>query len=105
MTDNGSKADYVRRQGQSRAHVCHWPGCGKQVPPAVWGCRAHWYALPADLRARIWRAYRPGQEVDGRPSSAYLDAARAVQSWIASRGSPPPAPDLFNSTAKGVRNV
>jgi len=32
-----TKADYVRSQGQTRNHHCHWPGCDKQVPPAMWG--------------------------------------------------------------------
>lgn len=77
-----SKADYVRRQPQRRNHACHWPGCGRQVPPAMWGCRAHWYKLPAHLRTLIWRTYRPGQEIDGRPSRDYVTAARAVRKWI-----------------------
>lgn len=77
-----AKADYVRSQGQTRDHHCHWPGCGRQVPPAMWGCRAHWFALPASLRARIWATFKPGQEVDGTPSREYLDAADAVQRWI-----------------------
>jgi len=38
-----TKADYVRSQGQTRNHHCHWPGCDKQVPPAMWGCKGHWY--------------------------------------------------------------
>lgn len=76
------KADYVRRQGQDRNHHCHWPGCSRQVPPAVWGCKPHWFKLPKDLRDKIWRAYRPGQEVDQRPSRAYLEAAQEVRAWI-----------------------
>lgn len=77
-----SKADYVRRQKQTRFHTCHWPGCGKQVPPAMWGCKEHWFKLPKGLRDRIWATYRPGQEVEMNPSEAYLDAADAVQNWI-----------------------
>lgn len=77
------KADYVRSQKQTRPHHCHWPGCGANVPPAMWGCRKHWYMLPAALRARVWAAYRPGQEVDMRPSREYLEVAREVQDWIA----------------------
>jgi hypothetical protein len=79
------KAGYVLRQKQDRRHECHWPGCGRQVPPAMWGCRSHWYALPKELRDRIWRTYRPGQERDINPSGDYLAAARAVQAWIAAR--------------------
>lgn len=82
---NASKADYVRSQGQSRNHHCHWTGCDKQVPPAMWGCRTHWYRLPAELRNRIWRAYQPGQEISGRPSADYVAIAREAQAWIATQ--------------------
>ncbi len=87
-----SKADYVRSQPQTRGHTCHWPGCGKQVPPAMWGCKAHWFALPATLRARVWRAYRPGQENDMRPSESYMEVAQAVQDWIAAQSALTVAP-------------
>jgi hypothetical protein len=63
-------------------HTCHWPGCGKQVPPKLWGCREHWYRLPARLRAEIWAHYRPGQEITKTPSREYIEAAKAVQDWI-----------------------
>lgn len=89
MADNiplGEKADYVRAQPQSRSHTCHWTGCTKQVPPAMWGCKQHWFKLPAALRARIWRAYRPGQEKDMRPSEEYMVAAHDVERWIAQQG-------------------
>lgn len=77
------KADYVRSQGQTRDHHCHWPGCTKQVPPAMWGCKQHWFKLPTHLRNKIWATYRPGQEVTLTPSAAYLAAADEVQKWIA----------------------
>ncbi|MDZ4374002.1 MAG: hypothetical protein U1C74_21615 [Phenylobacterium sp.] len=95
-----SKADYVRRQAQFRDHHCHWPGCAAHVPPAMWGCRKHWYALPKALRDRVWRTYRPGQERDMRPSAEYLQVAREVQAWIAANAKPAPAPkpDLFGET-------
>jgi hypothetical protein len=76
------KVDYVLAQGQTRNHTCHWPGCGKQVPPAMWGCKAHWFKLPKHLRDKIWATYRPGQEVNMTPSKAYLEAARQVDQWI-----------------------
>lgn len=82
MTPIGEKVSYVKRQGQTRNHHCHWPGCDKQVPPALWGCRPHWYTLPQHLRDQVWKAYRPGQEVSGTPSADYLAVARAVQQWI-----------------------
>jgi hypothetical protein len=77
-----SKADYVRAAPNTGAHGCHWPGCTASVPPAMWGCKRHWYTLPAELRRRIWRCYQPGQEVTKRPSAEYLAVAREAQAWI-----------------------
>jgi hypothetical protein len=77
-----SKAAYVKAQPQTRKHHCHWPGCTKQVPPAMWGCSPHWFALPPALRAEIWRAYQPGQEKTMKPSAAYVAVAQKVQEWI-----------------------
>lgn len=76
------KADYVRSQGQTREHHCHWPGCDQQVPPAMWGCKRHWFMLPKSLRDRIWDTYEPGQEKTMNPSDEYLEVAREVQDWI-----------------------
>lgn len=81
----GGKADYVRRQRQNREHRCHWPGCNLQIPPAMWGCRTHWFRIPAPLRRRIWEAYEPGQEQRMDPSDEYVAVAREVQEWIASQ--------------------
>ena len=83
-----TKADYVRAQGQTRKHHCHWPGCDKQVPPAMWGCGKHWFALPAALRSKVWATYKPGQEVAGTPSAAYVAVAKEVQDWIREKGTP-----------------
>lgn len=63
-------------------HTCHWPGCEVAVPPKLWGCKRHWYALPARLRADILRHYRPGQEIDKRPSAEYVAVAKEVREWI-----------------------
>ena len=82
MTAQSEKVAHVRAADQARPHVCHWPGCEAQVPPAMWGCRAHWYRLPKEIRAEIWRAYRPGQERDGRPSVAYIRAANKATAWV-----------------------
>lgn len=63
-------------------HTCHWPGCNKAVPPKLWGCKPHWFRLPKPLRDRIWATYRPGQEIDKRPSADYVQAADDVRAWI-----------------------
>lgn len=57
-------------------HKCHAHGCERSVPPSMFACRAHWYALPARVRAAIWREYRSGQESDKRPSLRYLAVQR-----------------------------
>jgi len=77
-----SKSDYVLRQGQTRSHICHWPKCGKQLAPALYMCKWHWFSLPQWIRHKIWRAYRPGQENDMRPSPEYLAVANEAQQWI-----------------------
>lgn len=63
-------------------HHCHWPGCPKEVPPAIWGCSRHWFKLPKSLREQIWQTYRPGQEITKTPSAAYVKVALEVQAWI-----------------------
>lgn len=66
----------------TNSHTCHWPGCGKVVPPALWGCRYHWFKLPKPLRDEVWRTYRPGQEITKTPSAEYLAVAKKIQVWI-----------------------
>jgi hypothetical protein len=82
MTRIQQKVDHVCSQGQTRSHHCHWPNCNKQVPPAMWGCRPHWFALPQYLRNKIWMTYQIGQEVNMTPSKEYLDVVNEVQMWI-----------------------
>ena len=83
MTDSiQEKVKHVKSQRQSRNHVCHWIGCDEQCPPAMWGCKFHWFKLPKALRDRVWLNYRIGQEVSGNVSKAYLDAADEVEKWI-----------------------
>jgi hypothetical protein len=82
MTSISDKVAHVKAATQTRSHGCHWPGCHSQVPPAMWGCRPHWYALPQAIRNRIWAAYRAGQENDMRPSRRYVEAAMEAQKWI-----------------------
>jgi len=68
MTDPSSiaaKAAHVRAAGQDRDHSCHWPGCGRQVPPAKWGCLPHWKALPKPLRHRAGPATGEAVLTDG----------------------------------------
>ena len=54
----------------------------------MWGCRAHWFALPKRLRDAVWAAYRPGQEESMDVSAEYLAVAEDVQVWIESERRP-----------------
>lgn len=83
MSSKAEKVAYVKREGQSRDHHCHWPGCTANVPPAKWGCLSHWMKLPKRLRDAIWQTFRPGQEKNWTPSREYVRVAREVQDWIA----------------------
>lgn len=61
------------------SHQCHAFKCSREVPPKMFMCFKHWKMLPRVFQNDIWKNYRPGQEVDKRPSSEYLKAAqRAV---------------------------
>lgn len=77
----------------SHGHHCHWPGCDKKVPPAMWGCKYHWRLIPVFLQRKIWAEYRAGQEISKTPSRGYVSAAQEVQAWIR---------DNFPPTARGM---
>lgn len=74
-------------------HRCPWPGCKVTVEAHAWGCRHHWFAIPRELRQRVWAHYRRGQTV-WTASPEYLEALTAVGLWIAahtaSEASPAP---------------
>lgn len=84
MTTKSEKVAHVKAAGQTRSHHCHG-GCGKQCPPAMWGCKACWFGLPKVIRDEIWATYRPGQEADMTPSPEYLASAEKAQSFLAAR--------------------
>lgn len=88
MATIAEKVEHVQAAPNPGCHGCHWPGCMAEVKPAYWGCRRHWYMLPRLIRAKIWAAYRPGQEVSKKPSKEYVDAANEAQEWIAKNPDP-----------------
>lgn len=59
-------------------HLCHAYGCGVEIPPKLLMCIRHWRMVPREVQRRIWREYRPGQEIDKQPSEAYLLVQRAA---------------------------
>jgi hypothetical protein len=64
-----------------KIHECHCPTCTESVPPAMWGCKKHWFKLPKKLRNSIWREYNPGQEITKKVSQKYMDVILDVQDW------------------------
>lgn len=59
-------------------HLCHAMACSVQVAPEMLMCAKHWNMVPASIRSRVWKAYRPGQCDDKNPSVAWHDAADAA---------------------------
>lgn len=64
-------------------HLCHAVGCNIRVPANRLMCAPHWFMVPADMRRRVWQTYRFEQEIDGKPSKAYRDAAREAINAVA----------------------
>jgi hypothetical protein len=54
------------------SHRCHAIGCEIPVEPKLLMCFRHWKMVPKFLQKEIWRWYRPGQEVDKKPSREYM---------------------------------
>lgn len=66
-------------------HTCHAIGCNVEVPPCLLMCSKHWRMVPINLKREILASYRPGQEIDKKPSQKYLNAAGAAINAIANR--------------------
>lgn len=67
------------------SHTCHAPDCKRPVPPRIFACKEHWFALSQNLRDAIWREYRNGQERDKRPSLRYLAVQQLACAHLAFR--------------------
>lgn len=96
IADKAAHVRAARDRGDTGGHHCHWPDCEKAVPPAMWGCPQHWFTLPSDIRTRIFRAYRIGQEDSKTPSESYVEAAHAAQEWIKAHPEKWPKPKAPN---------
>ena len=84
------------------SHTCHAHGCTTTVPPKLFMCRRHWYAVRAPLRDLVWRHYRPGQEADKRPTPAYLAVTFTCIAELAERTDPVAAAEFF-TRARALR--
>ncbi len=62
-------------------HRCPAPGCPKAMPPDILACKPHWFMLPKELRDRIWKYYKRGQDI-GSASEEYKAALQdAIAFW------------------------
>jgi hypothetical protein len=68
-----------------RPHTCHALGCDLKVPPKRLMCLKHWRMVPNQIQDQVWAYYRPGQEIDKRPTKDYLVAAGAAVQWVYER--------------------
>lgn len=59
-------------------HTCHIPECKVRVDPKMLMCLRHWRLVPTNLKVRVWKTYRPGQERDKAVTQEYLDASNAA---------------------------
>ena len=65
------------------AHHCHAVGCSIAVPARLHMCPRHWAMVPKIVQELIWKHYRPGQEIDKRPSIDYIATAFVSISSVA----------------------
>lgn len=77
-------------------HHCHAAGCIVEVPPRLLMCARHWKMVPKDLQAQIWAHYRPGQEIDKRPTQTYLDIMDQAIAAVAKREAAPRGPRKYH---------
>jgi hypothetical protein len=49
------------------SHHCHWPGCDKEVPPKMWGCKTC-YLKVLEIKSGL------RQEITKDPSDEYMKA-------------------------------
>ena len=83
------ETDRERSRETAATRPCAARGCPEQVPRRRLMCRTHWFQVPADVRASIWLAYRPGQESNGNPSRAYINAVTEAIDLVARHGRRP----------------
>ena len=82
---------HLRPQDRRR---CAAMDCAELVPPQLLMCAVHWRLVPRDLRERIKRHYRIGQERRHDATPEYMGAAAlAVRAVAELQGRPvPPMP-------------
>lgn len=66
-------------------HLCCANGCRFLIPTQHLMCMRHWMMVPRRIRAQVRLHYRHGQEVDKRPSDAYVAAMTYAIGAVAMR--------------------
>lgn len=93
------EVELAKAKGRAAMHTCHARGCRTRVPPKLLMCARHWRQVPRPLQRAVWSTYRPGQEIDKRPTVEYLAAAdAAIEAVFAKeqeRAASSPQGDLF----------
>jgi hypothetical protein len=64
-------------------HTCHAEGCNRHVLPRFLMCPEHWKIVPRSIQSWVYATYRPGQEIDKRPSEEYIKARNAAITAVA----------------------
>lgn len=88
------------------SHECHALGCGKEIPPRLLMCLRHWNMVSKTDQREVWEHYRPGQEIDKRPTMEYLAVQRRVVAKVAQKEGRPAKewwPVLFESVIWSYR--
>ena len=86
-------------------HTCHATACTRPVPPTLFMCKPHWFALPKPMRDAIWSTYRDGQCDDWRISQAYSEAAKAAVRFIAAKEGVAPDVSVYEWLEPARRRV
>ncbi len=66
-------------------HTCHAYKCSKPVPQILFMCKPHWFALPKEMRDKIYANYTKGQERSWAITNKYADIAQECIKWLAKR--------------------
>jgi hypothetical protein len=67
------------------SHTCHADGCKVAVSPKLFMCASHWAMVPHPLQREVWKHYRPGQEVDKKPTREYLAVTARARAAVAAQ--------------------
>ena len=74
---------------------CPAPDCSAQVPSERFACRRHWYALPQQIRNRIWATWKARLAARRHPTrQQHVDAHEAAKAsavaWLRDHEPRPP---------------